>query len=194
MTFLEIFSPESLLCKQAAYQQESLLHKGGKLVPVFKKGDSTDCNSYRSLFVSSHIGKALHSIYRRELGRVFVDQRLQMQLGGLEGQSIAQASHALRLFHTSALREGESCAFLFIDIQSAFYRLLRQHLIECAQDARNTAELFKSLGLPSEAFLEFQELCSSAPALDSSTASPFLKSLFQEFYSTTWYSVEVHRY
>ena len=159
-------------------------------MPVFKKGDSTDCNSYRSLFVSSHIGKALHSIYRRELGRVFVDQRLQMQLGGLEGQSIAQASHALRLFHTSALREGESCAFLFIDIQSAFYRLLRQHLIECAQDARNTAELFKSLGLPSEAFLEFQELCSSAPALDSSTASPFLKSLFQEFYSTTWYSVE----
>ena len=147
-----------LLLKQAAYQKEAVLHKGGRLAPAYKKGDSTDCNSYRSLFISSPLGKALHSIYRQELGQIFDRQRLQMQLGGLKGHSIVQASHALRLYHTSALKEGTSCAFLFIDIQSAFYRLLRQHLTTCTQDGRGVEQLFHSLGLNEQAFDEFQAL------------------------------------
>ena len=178
-----------LLLKQAAYQKEALLHKGGRLVPAYKKGDSTDCNSYRSLFISSPLGKALHSIYRQELGQIFDGQRLQMQLGGLKGHSIVQASHALRLYHTNALKTGKSCAFLFIDIQSAFYRLLRQHLTTCTQDERGVEQLFHSLGLNDYAFEEFQALYHGKPALEASGASPFLVSLFQEFYQSTWYSV-----
>lgn len=178
-----------LIMKQAAYQKEALLHKGGRLVPAYKKGDPTDCNSYRSLFISSPLGKALHSIYRQELGQIFDRQRLQMQLGGLKGQSIVQASHAVRLYHTSALKEGASCAFLFIDIQSAFYRLLRQHLIGCSQDGRGIEQLFQSLGLNEQAFEEFQALCREQPALEESDASPFLTNLFKEFYQSTWYSV-----
>ena len=48
-----------------------LVYKGGRLVPVYKKGDPKECCNYRSLFVSSVVGKALHSIFRQELGPHF---------------------------------------------------------------------------------------------------------------------------
>ena len=64
----EIYYP--LMYKQSVLQTEALLHKGGRLVPMYKKGDPKTCRSYRSLFISSVIGKALHRVYRDELGIV----------------------------------------------------------------------------------------------------------------------------
>lgn len=72
-----------------------------------------------------------------------------MQLGGLKGQTIVQVSHVLHLRHGLAIKKQHSCAFLFIDVQSAFYRLLRRHLITSQQDTRGLQELFRSLNLAS---------------------------------------------
>lgn len=55
-----------LLLKQAAFQQEAILYKGGRLVLACL------CDNYRSLFISSVIGKALRRIYRQEPHSVFV--------------------------------------------------------------------------------------------------------------------------
>ena len=179
-----------LLYKQASYQTEALLHKGGRLVAAFKKGDATLCRNYRSLFVSSVIGKTLHSIYRSELGQVFEQERLPMQIGGLKGQTITQANHTLQLFHRAAIHAQESVFFLFIDVQNAFYRLIRQHFTTTANDARSAEQLFQQLRLPRSALSEFIDLLNRPPALETSDASPFLRSIFAEFYRATWFTVD----
>ena len=179
-----------LLYKQASYQREALLHKGGRLVAAFKKGDATLCRNYRSLFVSSVIGKTLHSIYRNELGQVFEQERLPMQIGGLKGQTITQANHTLQLFHKAAIHAQESVFFLFIDVQNAFYRLIRQHFTTTANDTRSAEQLFQQLRLPRSALSEFIELLNKPPALETSDASPFLRSIFAEFYRATWFTVD----
>ena len=179
-----------LVFKQVALQNEALLYKGGRLIPMYKRGDPRICGNYRSIFVSSVVGKALHSIFRQELGRHFEQVRAPLQIGGIKGQSITQASHSLRLFQSIALRQHESIAILFIDIQNAFYRLTRRHMTPTPGDERSVKDLFDSLGLPDCAYDEFSAMFNEDPALADGDVSPFLQSIFAEFYRDTWFKVE----
>ena len=38
--------------------QEALVHKGGQLVAAYKRGSRGECSSYRSLLISTHLGKS----------------------------------------------------------------------------------------------------------------------------------------
>ena len=179
-----------LFLKQVLQRREALIFKGGRLVPSFKKGDASLCTNYRSLFVSSPIGKILHGIYRQILGKHFEQDRAAMQLGGLKGQTIVQVSHVLHLFHAITLQKKHSCAILFIDVQNAFYRLLRKHLVNSRQDKRGLQEMFRTLGLAEQAYEEFTTHFVDPPVLEEGGLSPFLVSLFREFFETTWYAME----
>ena len=183
----ELFLP--LFLKEVLYQREALLYKGGKLVPAFKRGSPALCENYRSLFVSSSVGKALHSLYRGRLGDVFGQTRCSMQLGGLKGQGITQVSHTLHLYHSWANQNRLSFAVLFVDIQNAFYRLLREHIVSGTGMERTVRAVFDSLALPDDAYEEFSAFYEEGPALDGSSASPYLQKLFREFYSRTWFQV-----
>ena len=178
-----------LYLKEVVFLRECFVHKGGNLVPVYKKGSPAQCSSYRSLFVSSPASKALHAVYRKELIQVFENNRLPLQLGGIPGHSITQAAHVLRLFHRSAARQKRSSAVLFVDISNAFYRLLRRHIVSSHIDERSIKALFADLHLPPEAYAEFQELMRPGPAIEASEVPEYVKHLFQAFYEATWYRI-----
>ena len=185
--FARLFFP--LFMKEAAWQREALVFKGGKLVPMYKKGSPADCSNFRSLFVSSPVGKVLHSIYRQELGSMFAKKRLPLQIGGLKGQTIVQATQSLQLFQRMACRGQQSYAILFVDIQNAFYRLARGHLTRSMQDLRMVGELFESMGLPEDALEEFCAHFKDGPVLEGDDVPPFFGALFKEFYESTWFTV-----
>ena len=179
----------SLYCKEVVRLQEPLLYKGGYLVAARKKGNPCLVTNYRSLFVSSVIAKALHSIYRADLAESFAAHRLGLQVGGLPGQGIVQPVHSLHLFQQEAIASGNSYAILFVDISNAFYKVVRQHVVTPADDDRGARELFGSLGLPPQAFCEFQELLRQPDALDAAEVPPHLKALFREFFTSTWFMI-----
>ena len=115
---------------------------------------------------------------------------------GLDCKSVDCLGKALRnrstlsiLFQQNAIRKGESVAILFIDITSAFYRIIRQHVISVRGDARGPQELFRSLKLPPESFVEFALLLQQTDALEKAQAPAHLKAMFEEFFSSTWFVV-----
>lgn len=163
-TMAQIVYP--LFLKETAYQREALIFKGGRLAPAHKKGDPSQCNNHGSLFVSSMLGKVLHSLYRQKLGPVLEEVRLPMQIGGVKGHSIVQASHSLVLFQSWCRRRGYSMAIIFVDIANAFYRLIRHHIVTVGDDQRSLDALFHQLGLPQEASEEFQSHPVQQPALE----------------------------
>ena len=179
----------TLYLKEVIYLREPLLHKGGYLVAAYKNGDARLMSNYRSLFVSSVIAKALHSIYRRELAHAFQTQRLPMQVGGLPKQGITQPVHVLHLFQQAALHKKTSTAFLFIDVSNAFYRLVREHIVCDGSTQRTPEELFRALDLPHECLEEFAAMLAQPAAIDASPVPDRLKLLFQEFYRNTWFVV-----
>ena len=174
-----------LYVKELTQMQEAMIYKGGRLVPSFKRGDPSLCSSYRSLFVSSPIGKALHVNFREELVRSF-STKLPMQIGGLPGFATTQAALSLSLFHRFWLKQGDSVAFLYVDISDAFYRLLREHFTECNDSPQGAQEIFHKLGLPPAAWQEFTTLLRTKSAIELSQASPFVRRMYQEFFSSTW--------
>ena len=179
----------SLYCKQVAFVREPVIFKGGFLTPAFKKGSPKLIQNYRSLFVSSMTGKALHSIYRGDLVKAFDAQRMQLQVGGIPGQGTTQPVHALRLYQLQAIRAGRSSAIVFVDISNAFYRLLRQHIVQVKGETRPVQELFHRLGLPPESFEEFRTLFERPPAIEEAQVSAHMQALFQEFFESTWFKL-----
>ena len=178
-----------LLLKIALSGKEPLLYKGGLLAAAYKqKGKQSECESYRSLMVSSGIAKAFHALYRKELVRPLRAYALPLQIGGLPGMSISHASQALLAFTYAMRQQGLNVAILFLDVQQAFYRLLRQHMLEYA-DERSLRSLFTALQLPEETYDKFCALVCQDSALSQAAVGEHLRAMIAEFFRTTWFIV-----
>lgn len=71
------------LWKLILHGHEALQYKGGLLVQAYKgSGEKTKCTSFRSLLISSHIGKAIHRTMRTTQATVFESFLQTQQLAG----------------------------------------------------------------------------------------------------------------
>ena len=87
------------LMKMIIHGQESLHHKGGTLVPAYKgKGPATDPTSYRSLLISSHMGKVLHRTIRQHQSTMYEQYLCAQQLGGRKKVPVTLGLHEARAF------------------------------------------------------------------------------------------------
>ena len=178
-----------LFLKMVYSNREPLLYKGALLVPAYKqKGPIDQCDSFRSLAVSSTVGKAFHALYRKRVLQQIEDHILPFQVGGRPGKSITQASQALIAAHKTAQKRGWSTAVLFIDVQQAFYRLLRHHVTE-VHDRRSYADLFRSLNLPEQAYEDFCALLEQGDGMNAFRLPAPYRQIFGEFYRATWFVV-----
>ena len=87
-----------------------------------------------------------------------------------------------------AKKSKHSVGFLFVDIRNAFYRLIRQHLIQQPY-AEGFGLLFDSLGLPEGAYEEFRSQLTDATALDQCGLSSHLQAMIQEFLNHPWFTI-----
>ena len=168
----------NLMYKQWLCGEEALIFKGGALIPAYKgKGNTTQCASYRSLLISSALGKVYHRLFREELMQSYVQSPLPMQFGGRPNISVLQAVHTLQLFQHVHYQAKRSTALLFVDISNAFYRLFRQQLVNMRGDPRTPETLFEKLNLPPEAFEEFRQHLRQRTAIDDTKCPTFLKTM-----------------
>ncbi|CAL1135703.1 unnamed protein product [Cladocopium goreaui] len=117
----------SQLLKLYTHGQESLLHKGGRLQPIWKqKGPRDACSAYRSVLISSHIGKSLHRCLRLHSADVFEHYLQLQQTGGMRGISVTMGVHQARSYLRTRLRQRKCVGLLFLDLTEAFYRIVRQ--------------------------------------------------------------------
>ena len=178
-----------LFLKAVYINREPLMYKGALLVPAYKqKGPVDECESYWSLAVSSTVGKSFHAVYRKRIVSMLGEHALPFQIGGRPGKSIAQASQVLIASHKHLQKSGWSSSILFIDVQQAFYRLLRQHVTN-VQDHRSYQALFESLKLPQDAYSEFCALLDDGDGLSHFQLPEAYKQIFGEFYRATWFVV-----
>ena len=113
---------------------------------------------------------------------------LPLQIGGLPGKSTTQATHALLAVHAYAKKRKLNVAFLFLDIQNAFYKVLREHLVEHKSTADLRA-LFDNLQLPEHTYHEFVDLIAQQNAPDAAGVSSHLQAMIKQFLRATWFVV-----
>ena len=146
------------LMKLLLHGQEDLAHKGGKLVKAWKgKGPQNQCSSYRSLLISSHPGKVLHRTLRLHQSTLFETFLQSQQLGGRRGVPVQLGLHLARSFQRWQQTSGNSHAFVFLDLQEAFYRLLRPLALDTSMTDAQVAEVVARLGLSPDTMHEIME-------------------------------------
>ena len=145
-----------LLVKASWHMQEPLSWKGGLLVPLFKgKGSPADPSAYRSIFLSDVCAKLHHANVRRHLADTWGADETLIQLGGKKGCSTDVAHHLLHSHTAWARSANVSCATLFVDLQSAFYSVLRSSLFPGEFHDDSICYAMKQLGILPE---EWQEI------------------------------------
>ena len=146
-----------LLVKASWHVREPLSWKGGLLVPLFKgKGSPSEPGAYRSIFLSDICAKIHHAKIRSQLAEVWNKDDSLIQMGGRKGCSTDVAHHFLHAHMSWARHSNSSCAVLFVDLQSAFYSVIRSSLFD--QEIHDDIVCFamKALGILPEEWHEIR--------------------------------------
>eukprot|EP00438_Fugacium_kawagutii_P026052 Skav224814 [mRNA] locus=scaffold21:91531:97434:- [translate_table: standard] len=179
-----------LYLKCALYQAEPIQWKGGVLHEVYKrKGSMQAPGSYRGILVSSHLAKCLHNVFRAPTLRWHADSADPLQYGGLPGRGVDQASHTLRLFLSLARQAKSSCGVFFLDIASAYYRLLRTLAVGPTCTQAELLEVFRSMDLPKDIVYELATAAFSPDALQETGCPDWLRQFGKIFHQHTWFHV-----
>ena len=158
--------------KLLLFGHEALMHKGGLLVQAYKgKGDTKQCASYRSLLISSHIGKVIHRTLRTHQAGVFESSLQAQQLGGRRAMPVTYGVHLTRAYMRQAKAAGQSTVIILLDLKEAFYRILRPLCMDGPITDELLARLMHTLKMPAEALQELHQLIGAPSALSEAGLS-----------------------
>ena len=138
-----------LLLKTLLHGHEPLLHKGGRLVPIWKRKMSKQrCEAYRSILISSHIGKCIHRTLRLHQASIYEQYLIRQQIGGQRKAPVNLGVHLARAFFRHHHLRQRPIAFIFLDLSEAFYRVIRPLAVGGKTDDETLALVASRLGLP----------------------------------------------
>ena len=154
------------MMKIAIHGQEPLIYKGGKLTPAYKgKGDPRQVSSFRSLLVSSHLGKTIHRCLRQHQAQAYEHFLQAQQLGGRRKVPVQLALHQARAFLRRARERQESAGLLFLDLTEAFYCILRELTVGGSPTDELLTFVMHRLQLPADSLQRLHELLDERTAL-----------------------------
>lgn len=181
----------SQLLKLVLHGQEAMQHKGGRLTAAYKgKGLSTECSSYRSLLVSSQIGKCLHKTIRSKQSDLYESFLQTQQLGGRKGIPVQLGMHQLRSFLRFHQNQGDSCCILFLDLREAFYRVLRPLAVDAVWTDGEIAGAAQRLGLPDDIVHDLHTHLREPSALAQAQLPAYLRNCLTAIHTDTWFVVD----
>ena len=116
-----------LMCKASARRVQPIQWRGGVLAESYKgKGALSDPSAYRSLYVSSMVGKAYHRIIRQKATSLATDAFDASHFSAKKGAPVTAASFLIAQFERWQCHLNQSAAVVYLDIQSAYYSVVRQ--------------------------------------------------------------------
>ena len=174
------------LWKLLLHGQEDLSHKGGVLVQAYKgRGDSKTCSSFRSLLISSQIGKTIHRTIRTFQADLF-ERFLQIhQVGGKRKMPVTYGLHLVRAHLRRAQRQHECAAVVFVDLTEAFYRIFRPLCMANDLTDEALASFLQKLNMPESALHELWALLGGPNALEMANLPYHLKKSIAAIHRNT---------
>ena len=174
------------MLKVLLHGQEPLLFKGGLLTPAFKgKGPAHQVSSFRSLLVSSHLGKVIHRCIRQHTADVYEHFLQAQQLGGRRKVPVQLALHQARAFLRNARQHHRSAGLLFLDLTEAFYRILRELSLGGVPTDELICHVFRKLQLPNDSMHRLHDLLEEGTALAQAGLSNTARNCFKAIHSNT---------
>ena len=180
-----------VVLKTTLWVDEPLQHKGGRLVVAYKnKGDRTQCHNHRGLLVSSSLGKALHNVWRARTQPFVFAGASDMQFTAQPHALVTQAAQCVRLYMSGQMSQGRSSYVLFLDIQAAYYRLLRQHSIQSDFSDESLILFLRRMGVDDITVPDLANILQGPNALEELQCPPHLQRVIRELHRSTWWRLD----
>lgn len=182
----ELFFP--LLLKIMTWQHEPIAGKGGPLAVLLKKGSAYLASNYRGIMLLPTFTKRVHALIRSQLMSLLERQRPPGQIGGFSHQQVMYGSQSLQIFGRIMDRHQMTSAVLFLDLTTAFHRLIREWVsgIHVSEDLEKVLHSLEEEGIPIEEMCQRLQLPDLLVQLD---APPFLRQLMQDIHAGTWMTI-----
>eukprot|EP00435_Cladocopium_sp_Y103_P035890 s2365_g9.t1 len=180
-----------MVFKMFARQQAIVEHTGGWLVPLWKgKGSTTSMPQYRAILLEATVARAVSKTWRPRLAQGIERAAQPLQYGGRKGLAIEALHLQTRIWQANARKTHQSLSIIFVDIQSAFYTVVKQMVtgFDGTEDA--LATLFLRLKMPPSAMEEFISNVKDGENLQHFTQSTFLAGSTSASLSHTWFAVQ----
>ena len=178
-----------LMVKQAAQEQTPVHYQGGTAIPVYKRGTTDDPKSYRAIVLSNSFGKTLTKTWRRMLAEKFTLWTIPFQGGARPGVGTIAHITSMRVQSQLARQQGQAYAMILMDVESAFYRAFRGHLLTMDSTDEEVAKVFSQLGMPQEAFKDFCALMNEPSAFDQAQVPLLGQRLVASSFEASWAQV-----
>ena len=179
------------LLKLCCHGAEALEHKGGRLAVAYKrKGPMAHCESYRSLLVSSHIGKTIHRTLRQHQNDLYLNFMQRQQYGGRPKISVGFALHMTRSFLRHCQDHGQSSGLIFLDLTEAFYRVLRPLALGVSHTDEAIASVAHRLQLDPGTLHDLYAVLSEPDALHEASVPRFERRYLQALHQDTYFYLE----
>eukprot|EP00435_Cladocopium_sp_Y103_P044071 s1250_g12.t1 len=180
----------SALLKLLFHGQESLHHKGGLLIPAYKgKGPVFLPQSYRSLLISSHMGKVLHRTVRQFQASLAETYMCAQQLGGRRKVPVTLGLQEARSFLRVGQQRGLSVGLLMVDLTEAFYRVLRPLAVGCAYTDEQIAAVASKLNMPQDTLHDLHRHLQEPDALAQANLPDHVRRTIQGLHTDTYFQV-----
>ena len=180
----------ALMLKTFTHGQECLLHKGGRLHPLWKgKGAKDQCASYRSILVSSHIGKSIHRCLRVHSSELFEKFLQRQQLGGKRRIAVGLGVYQARAYPRSRKARGLNVGMIFLDLCEAFYRIVRELAIGGPANDEVIAQMGARLGMSTDLLHELYRHLEDDHAIARAGMSLQMQTVVRSLHTDTHFSL-----
>ncbi|CAE7023479.1 unnamed protein product [Symbiodinium natans] len=137
----------------------------GLLVALFKqKGSPHLVSNYRSILLLEGIGKASRKSLRGPILQCLAQQAPPLFAGCLPKSNLQMLTHYAQTLVKCAKAKGHACALHFIDVQSAYYAVYRQHLTEREVD-HSICSILSAMGVDPDTIHLVRSWASGSPLL-----------------------------
>ncbi|CAE7191431.1 unnamed protein product [Symbiodinium sp. CCMP2456] len=184
---------QPLYLKSMLTGAQPLQWRGGMLCEAFKNnGTHTIVENYRSLFISSFLGKSYHKTLRTLIG-----PEVEQLLHPLHCSTRQAAPVAFPgIFVIAALRKlarvGRSCATLFVDTKAAYYKVVRDLATGCIDSDAQVIALFRAFGLDEEDLHDMMTTISRGGMLAEAGVNSQLRHAIKDLNLRTWFVTSYH--
>ncbi|CAE7348568.1 unnamed protein product [Symbiodinium sp. CCMP2592] len=168
---------------------EPVQYRGCRLVAMLKKACATArADNFRSIALLDPAAKFLHRLHRPTLVDEVQHKDLPLLQGCVPGGGPVALTHILQTaLHTAKLR-GTSAAILFLDLRSAYYRLVRQAVTGAEVSDADLCQLLHRLGVKPEHLQDVTRYATSGGMLNR--ASPHFKRVLACTFHATFFVMD----
>ena len=177
-----------VMLKSVLALREPVAWRGGDLILLAKKaGKALDCTGFRSILIASVAGKTFHRCVRTQLVPLLQAAKPALMAGAVEGVGIEVPALAVKTFQLWQQHTRRPWAVIFVDLQSAYYRVLRQLIVRHNGTDEELLSLLRKLDLPDAAIQELRHKLSTLAELPNLRASDHLQAVVADLLTGTWF-------